>query len=165
MGEALPFTEIKLALLKRLLGALALRYIDHGTEELIEIAASVEDRMTDDMNVPNPFFRMHDSVVQFEISFFTDGFIESFPEYRLIVRMNPVDEFFEPWQWAGGIESQQAKAHLGPVPDITACGVPCPTPSLAESLRLCEICFAFAEPLFRILAVGNVLDRSEYSVW
>src|SRR5258707_14578664 len=57
MGEALPFTEIKLALLKRLLGALALRYIDHGTHELVEIAGFVEDRMTDDMNVPDPFFR------------------------------------------------------------------------------------------------------------
>ena len=77
--EALPFAEIKLALLKRLLGALALRYIDNGTYELIEIAGSVEDRMTDDIYVPDPFFRMHDSVVQFEIRFVTDGFIEPVP--------------------------------------------------------------------------------------
>ena len=104
MGEALPFTEIKLALLKSLLGVLAIRYIDHGAYKLIEIAGSVEDRMTDNMNVPDPSFRMHDSVVKFEIRFFTDGFIEPLPEHRLIVGMNPLDEVFESWQWAGWIE-------------------------------------------------------------
>ena len=67
MGEALPLSEIKLALLKRLLRGLALRYIDDGTQELTEIAGSVEDRMADDVNVPDPFFRMNDPVVQFEI--------------------------------------------------------------------------------------------------
>src|SRR5271169_2232523 len=104
MGEALPFTQIKLALLKSLLGVLAIRYVDHGAYKLIEIAGSVEDRMTDDMNVPDPFFRMHDSVDQFEIRFVTDGFIEPFSDYRLIVRMNPMDEFFESRQPASGIE-------------------------------------------------------------
>jgi hypothetical protein len=104
MGEALPFTEIKLALLKRALGALALRYIDHGTHELIEIAGSVEDCMTDDVNVPDPFFWMYDSVIQLEIRFVANGFIEPFHERRLIVWMDSVDEFFESRQRASGIE-------------------------------------------------------------
>src|SRR5260370_10778808 len=129
MGNALPLIEIRLALLKRLFGTLALRYIDHGTHELFEIAGSVEDRMTDDVNVPDPFFRMNDPVVQFEIRFVADGFLEPFPERRLIVRMNSLKEFLESRQRASGIESQHAVAHLRPVPDITGRGVPFPTTS------------------------------------
>src|SRR5271154_3133344 len=88
MGDALPFIDIELTLLKRLLGTFALRYIDHGTHELAEIAESVEDRVTDDVNVPDPFFRMNDPVVQFEIRFVAHGFLEPFPGRGLIVRMN-----------------------------------------------------------------------------
>jgi len=84
-----------LALLKRLLGALAIRHIDHGTHELIEIAGSVEDGMTDNVNVPDLFFRVNDPVVQFEIRFVADGFLEPFPDRRLIVWMNSMKEFFE----------------------------------------------------------------------
>src|ERR1700693_3221930 len=132
MGNALPFADIKLASPKRFLGTLAFRYIDHGTHELAEIAGSVEDRMTDDVNVPDPFFRMNDPVVQFEIRFVADGFLEPFLGRRLIVRMKVTKEVFESRQWASGIESQHAVAHLRPVPDITGRGVPCPTPSLTE---------------------------------
>src|ERR1700690_1748919 len=143
MGEALPFAQIKLVLLKRLLGALALRYIDYGTYELIEIAGSVEDRMTDGVNVPDPFFRMNDPVVHFEIRFVADGFLGPFHGCRLIVRMNSMKEFFESRQRASGIETQYAVAHRRPVPDIAGRGVPCPTASLTESLRFRQICFAF----------------------
>src|ERR1700693_4291227 len=143
MGKALPFSEIKFALLKRLLGAFALRYIDYGAHELAEITEQVEDRMTDDVNVTDPFFRMNDAVVQFEICFVTDGFLEPFPDRRLIVRMNSMKEFFESRQRASRIEPQYAVAHLRPVPDVTSRGVPCPTASLTESLRFRQICFAF----------------------
>src|ERR1700742_4182693 len=105
MGEALSFTEIKLALLKPLFGPLALGYIDHGAYKFIQIAGSVEDRMTDNMNVPDPSFRMHNAVVHFKIRFVANGLIEPFPDHRLIARMNPMGEFFESRQRAGGIES------------------------------------------------------------
>ena len=38
---------------------------------------------------------MNDSIVQLEIRFVADGFVEPFPERRLIVRMNSAKEFFK----------------------------------------------------------------------
>src|SRR5260370_6628629 len=122
---------------------LTLGYIDHGTNELTSIAGSIEDRMTDRVNVPDPFFRMNDPIVQFEIRFVADGLLEPLPARRLIVRMNPAEEFFESRQQARGIEPQHAVTHLRPVPDITCHGAPCPTASLTESLCFGQVCFAF----------------------
>jgi hypothetical protein len=99
--------------------------------------------MADGVNVPVPFFRMNDSIVQLEIRFVADGFVEPFPEHRLIVRMNSVEEFFKSRQRAGGIEPQHAVAGLRPVPDITGRGAPGPTASLTEPLRFRQIGFAF----------------------
>ena len=67
---------------------LTLGYIDHGTHELTEIAGSVEDRMAYDMNDPDPFVRMNDSVVQFDIRLVADSFLEPFPARGLIVWVN-----------------------------------------------------------------------------
>jgi hypothetical protein len=82
-------------LLKLLFRTLTLAYIDHGTYELTEIAGSVEDRMADDVNVPDTFVWMNDSVVQFEIRLIADGFLEALPATDLIVRMNPLKERLE----------------------------------------------------------------------
>jgi hypothetical protein len=95
MGNPLPLSEIKLALSKCFLGTLALRYIDHGAHELAEIAGSVEHRVTYGVNVPDPFFRMNDPVIQFKIGFVADGFLEPFPDRRLIVWVNSMKEFLE----------------------------------------------------------------------
>ena len=51
--------------------------------------------MTDGVNVPDPFFRMNDPIVQFEIRLVADGFVEPFPQRRLIVGMNSMKEFFK----------------------------------------------------------------------
>jgi len=66
--------------------------------------------MTDGVNIPAPFFRMNEPVVQVEIRFVTDGFVEPFPACRLIVRMNSMEKFFEPRHRAGGNEPQHAVA-------------------------------------------------------
>src|SRR5258708_12287094 len=111
---------------------LTLGYIDHGTNELTEIAGSIEDRMTDRVNVPDPFFRMNDPIVQFEIRFVADGLVEPFPARRLIVRMNSMKEFFESRQRAGGLEPQHPVPPLPPVPPITVPPLPFPPPSLTN---------------------------------
>ena len=48
--------------------------------------------MTDGVNVPDPFFRMNEPIAQFEIRFVANGFVEPFPQSRLIVRMNSEEE-------------------------------------------------------------------------
>src|SRR5262249_45079170 len=82
-------------LLKLLLRTLTLGYIDHGTHEFTQAAGSVEDRMAYDVNVPDPFVRMNDSVPEFEIRLVADGLLEPFPARSLIVGMNSLKEFFE----------------------------------------------------------------------
>src|SRR6516164_609111 len=109
---------------------LALGDIHDSAHEFHKLAGPPKDRVTDCVNVPDPFFRMNDPVVQFEIRLVADGFLEPFPARRLIVRMKSLKEFLESWQRAGGIESQHAVAHLRPVPDITGRGVPRPTAGL-----------------------------------
>jgi hypothetical protein len=46
--------------------------------------------MAYDVNVPEPFVRMNDSVPKFEICLVVDGFLEPFPARGSIVRMNPL---------------------------------------------------------------------------
>src|ERR1700726_3119289 len=75
--------------------------------------------------------------------------------------MNSLKEFLEPGQTILRVETQNTVAFLRPIPDICMLGfpygevwvwAPCPTAGLAESLRLCQIRFAFAEFLFRSFA-------------
>src|SRR5258708_33937354 len=97
--------------------------------------------MTDGANVPGPFFRMNDPIVQFEIRFVTDGFVEPFPDRPLIIRMNSVEEFFESRQRASGIEPKHSVPRLRPGPVITARTAPGPTATLTETLRFPQIPF------------------------
>src|SRR6266403_1291012 len=50
--------------------------------------------MAYNVNVPDAFVRMNDSVVQFEIRLVVDGFLEPFPGPGLIVQMNSLKECF-----------------------------------------------------------------------
>src|SRR5215472_4367450 len=68
--------------------------------------------MADCVNVPDPFFRMNDPVVPFEIRFVADDFLGFCPARRLIVRMKSLKEFLESRWRASGIEPQHAVAHL-----------------------------------------------------
>src|SRR5215467_283426 len=120
---------------------LTLRYIDHGTHELSQIVRSIKDRTTDCVNVPDSFFRMNDSVVPFEIRFVAYGFFKLFPARRLIIRMKSLKQFLDWRGRASVIEPQHAAAHLRAVSDITGRRIPCPTASLAESLRFRQIGF------------------------
>ena len=46
---------VRLMLVQLPLCTITLGYIDHGTDELTEIAGPIEDRMADGVNVPVPF--------------------------------------------------------------------------------------------------------------
>src|SRR6266581_3978428 len=74
-------------LLQGRLRTLALGDIDYSTHEFTQVPGWVEDRVAYNMNVPEAFVRMNDSVVQLEIRLVVDGFLESFPGPGLIVQM------------------------------------------------------------------------------
>jgi hypothetical protein len=85
--------------------ALAVGDVDHSPDEFTQVAASVEDRMAYDVNVPDPFVRMNDSVPKFEIRLVTDGFLEPFPDRGLIIWMNALEKGFESRWRSSRVES------------------------------------------------------------
>src|SRR6478672_12872961 len=77
--EVQHLTELHFLLPDLFLGRLTLGDVDHSTDEFMQIAGSVEDRTAYDVNVPDSFVRMHDSVTQFKIRLVADRFLETFP--------------------------------------------------------------------------------------
>ena len=69
--------------------------VDHSAHKFNEMAGRAQNRMTYDVNVPDPFVRMNYSVLKFEVHLVADGFLEVFPVRRPIIWMNSLDEFFE----------------------------------------------------------------------
>src|ERR1700676_2846625 len=101
-GKLQHLAELLFTSAQFLLCSFALSEIDHSTHDLNELARSVEDYMAYAMNVPDPFVRMNDSVVQFEIHLVADGFLDFLPATALIVRINPLHDFFK-WRWGGSL--------------------------------------------------------------
>src|SRR5258708_38058389 len=98
--------------------------------------------MAYDVNVPDPFVGMDDSILKFEIRLVAGGSFPPFPARGLIVWMNMLEEFFESRYRPSGVEPQHAVALLRPVPGICE-RFRGPTAGLAQSLRFRQICFAF----------------------
>src|SRR6266481_7699857 len=83
------------------------------------------------------------------------GLLDGFPERRLIVGMNSLDEFFDSGRTIPWIKTQNAVAFLRPMPDVGA-GTPGPTACVAESLRFCQVRFTAPEGLLGSLALFDV---------
>src|SRR5882762_11991304 len=66
------------------------------------------------------------------------GPLGRFPERRLIVGMNSLDELFGSRQTIPRIKTQNAAAFLRPIPDVGV-GTPGPTARVAEPLRLRQV--------------------------
>src|SRR5262245_12093730 len=71
--------------------------------------------------------------------------------------MNALDEFFHSRQTIPSIKTQNAVAFVRPVPDILV-WTPCPTASLAESLRLGKVSLAPTQLLLRPLALDPLRE-------
>src|SRR6476659_4933041 len=87
------------------------------------------------------------------------GPLGRFPERRLIVGMNSLDEFFESGQTIPWIKTQNAVAFLRPIPDVGV-GTPGPAARVAEFLRFCQIRLTFTQRFFSPPLVGDVRDRA-----
>src|SRR5438093_537482 len=87
------------------------------------------------------------------------GPLGRFPERRLIVGMNSLDEFFDSGQTIPWIKTLNAVAFLRPILD-TDFRTPCPASRLAEFLRICQVRFALSQRFFRVPLVGDVCHRA-----
>src|SRR6185503_18720433 len=143
-----------------LLGPLALSDVDHSSCEFDEIARGAENRMTNAVNVPDGATRMHNAIIHFFVELSMLGPLGRFPERRLIVGMNSLDEFFHSRQTIPWIKTQNAVAFLRPIPDVGV-GTPSPTARMAESLRLRQISLAPTQFPLRPLALGDVDHRTD----
>src|SRR5260370_39354594 len=83
------------------------------------------------------------------------GPLGRFPERRLIVGMNSLDELFHSGHTIPWIKTQNAIAFLRPVPDIVV-WTPCPTAGLAQPLRFRQVRFTAPEGLLGPLAIFDV---------
>src|SRR5271163_1464128 len=88
------------------------------------------------------------------------GPIDSFPERRLIVGMNSLDEFFHSGQTIAWIKTQNAVALLRPIPDVGV-GTPGPTAGSAQPLRFRQVRFTAPEGLVGALLLAQVEDEHD----
>ena len=151
--------ELDFTSAQSLLCSFALSDVDHSAHEFNEIAGRAQNRMTDDVNVPDGVIRRHDAVVRLPLCLLADSRLDEFSEAGLVVGMKPLKEFFESGQTVLWIETQNTIAFLRPVPDILV-WTPCPTACVAESLRLRQIGLARPHRFFRARVVRNVSHRS-----
>src|SRR5882757_1077465 len=97
--------------------------------------------MSSSVNVPEGAIWMHEAVVRFKLDFFTDHLLYQFFQLGLVIRMNPLEQFFELGQTITWIETLNAVGFLRPILD-TDFRTPCPASRLAEFLRLGEVMLA-----------------------
>src|SRR5229473_7401091 len=103
---------------------------------------------------------MHDAVVRLPLCLLADSRLDQFPETGLVVRMNPLKEFFESGQTILWIETQNTVAFLRPVPDILV-WTPCPTAGVAQPLRFCQVRFTAPEGLLGPLLFTQIEHESD----
>src|SRR6266704_2688228 len=138
----------------------ALRDVDHSTGVLNELAERAENRMTNAVNVPDGATRMHNAIIGFFVQPVMSGHLGRFPERRLIVGMNPLDEFFGSGQTIPWIKTHNAVAFLRPMPDVGV-WTPCPTAGVAQPLRFRQVRFTAPEGFLGRLALGDVGHRPD----
>jgi hypothetical protein len=95
LAQPLRFRQVRFTGPEGLLGSLAISDVDDSAHKFNEMAGRAQNRMTYDVNVPNPFVRMNYSILKFEVHLVADGFLKVFPVRRPIIWMNSLDEFFE----------------------------------------------------------------------
>src|SRR5712664_2635569 len=153
--QPLRFRQVRFTGPEGLLGSLAISDVDYSSCEFDEIARGAENRMTNAVNVPDGATRMHNAIIQFFVGIFMLGPVGRFPERRLIVGMNSLDEFFGSGRTIPWVKTQNAVAFLRPIPDVGV-GTPGPTAGFAQPLRFGQISFAAPDSFFCPLAFGDI---------
>src|SRR5260221_1286295 len=89
--------------------------VDHSADKFNELARRAQNRMSNDVNVPDSAIRMHDAVVCLELCLLADRRLGQFPEPGSVIRMNLLKEVFAVGQAIGWIETQNTITLLRPV--------------------------------------------------
>src|SRR6266446_7725215 len=158
--QPLRFRQVRFTGPEGLLGSLAISDVDYSSCEFDEISRGAENRMTNAVNVPDGATWMHNAIINFLVKIAMPGPLGRFPERRLIVGMNSLDELFDSGRTIPWIKTQNAIAFLRPMPKVGV-GTPCPTAGVAEFLRFCEVRFTAPEGLLGNLALGDVGHRPD----
>ena len=79
----------------RLLAALALGHVHHGTHELNDVAGWAENRAAHYVDISDLAAWINDSVVQFEVRTFARRSLDRSCDPGLIIRMNAFEECLE----------------------------------------------------------------------
>src|SRR6266481_6127157 len=126
-----------------------------------ELARRAQNRMSNDVNVPDSAIRMHDAVVCLELCLLADRRLGQFPEPGSVIRMNLLKEVFAVGQAIGWIETQNTITLLRPVTGSTSRSAPGPTAGLAHLLRFRQVPLTAPEVFLGRLALGDVRHRPD----
>src|SRR5258707_1515472 len=135
--------------------------VDHSADKFNELARRAQNRMSNDVNVPDSAIRMHDAVVCLELCLLADRRLGQFPEPGSVIRMNLLKEVFAVGQAIGWIETQNTITLLRPVTGSTSRSAPGPTAGLAHLLRFRQIPLTAPEVFLGRLALGDVRNRPD----
>src|SRR5258708_26257442 len=135
--------------------------VDHSADKFNELARRAQNRMSNDVNVPDSAIRMHDAVVCLELCLLADRRLGQFPESGSVIRMNLLKEVFALGQAIGWIETQNTIALLRPVTGSTSRSAPGPTAGLAHLLRFRQVPLTAPEVFLGRLALCDVGHRPD----
>src|SRR5258708_2533548 len=130
-GEIQHLPELHLTSAQFFLCSFTLSDVDHSADKFNELAGRAQNRMSNDVNVPDAAIRVHDAVVCLELCLLADRRLGQFPEPGSVIRMNLLKEVFALGQAIGWIETQNTIALLRPVTGSTSRSAPDPTAGLA----------------------------------
>src|SRR5713226_877771 len=160
MAKPLRFSQMGLARAQFFLRPFAFGDVNHGTHEFNQIAGWAENGMAHHVDVSNLAAGMNDSITQLELRLLAPRYLGCFPNLGLIIGMDAVHKCFESRFSTVRVKTQHPEAFLGPVPELSRSGSPCPTARMAEPLRICSVCLALPKRLFRLLCCGDVRHRA-----
>src|SRR5258705_11751345 len=160
-GEIQHLPELHFTSAQFFLCSFTLSDVDHSADKFNELARRAQNRMSNDVNVPDAAIRVHDAVVCLELCLLADRRLGQFPESGSVIRMNLLKEVFALGQAIGWIETQNTIALLRPVTGSTSRSVPGPTAGLAQALRFRQVRFTAPEGFLGRLALGYVGHRPE----
>src|SRR5258708_23459376 len=160
-GEIQHLPELHLTSAQFFLCSFTLSDVDHSADKFNELARRAQNRMSNDVNVPDAAIRVHDAVVCLELCLLADRRLGQFPEPGSVIRMNPLKEVFALGQAIGWIETQNTIALLRPVTGSTSRSAPGPTAGVAHLLRFRQVTLTAPEVLLGRLARCDVGHRPD----
>src|SRR5258707_1717299 len=160
-GEVQHLPELHFTSAQFFLCSFTVSDVDHSADKFNELARRAQNRMSNDVNVPDSAIRMHDAVVRLELCLLADRRLGQFPEPGSVIRMNLLKEVFAVGQAIGWIETQNTITLLRPVTGSTSRSAPGPTAGLAHLLRFRQVPLTAPDVFLGRLALCDVGHRPD----